>query len=387
LEGCIVKEITKKTIEKLIEEKDDLSISIYMPTISAASSDVKKMPIQLKNLLNNVKKELQDKYNVDIRNIEDLLKPATNLLGDRVFWQNQKEGLAIFVSPGQFHYFRLNSSLAEKSSVSKYFNIIPLIPETMFNNIYYVLALSRNMNRIFRATRGSIMQLDIEGIPESLKEISKYSENEKSLSSHTSGSEGAGTIFHGVGEIDADKREELMQYFRQIDQGLNKYLDKKTKSPLIVICVKDLFPMYYEANSYPYLLEESIEGNPDEISPDTILKNAFPIASGYFHSQLENITSLYHNIKGTGKTSTQLEDVVSAAYFSRVEQLLIKNRASQYGSFNPEENRVYLTEQGNEQYDLYNFAAIKTISNGGQVYILDEEKMPDGENIIAFYRF
>ena len=94
-----------------------------------------------------------------------------------------------------------------------------------------------------------------------------------------------------------------------------------------------------------------------------------------------------NNIKGTGKTSTQLEDVVSAAYFSRVEQLLIKNRASQYGSFNPEENRVYLTEQGNEQYDLYNFAAIKTISNGGQVYILDEEKMPDGENIIAFYRF
>jgi len=120
LEGCIVKEITKKTIEKLIEEKDDLNISIYMPTISAASSDVKKMPIQLKNLLNNVKKELQDKYKVDIRDIEDLLKPATNLLGDRVFWQNQKEGLAIFVSPGQFHYFRLNSSLAEKSSVSKY---------------------------------------------------------------------------------------------------------------------------------------------------------------------------------------------------------------------------------------------------------------------------
>lgn len=382
-----MQEVTKKVIEKLIDEKEGPCISVYMPTRAAASSDVKKMPIQLKNLLNIAKKELQEKRDMDIRKIEELLEPATNLLGDRVFWQNQKEGLAIFISPGQFQYFCINNSLPEKSTVSRYFNILPIIPEVMFNNIYYVLALSRNRNRVFRCTRGSIEQLDIEGIPESLKEISKYTESEKSLSSHTSGSEGARAIFHGVGEIDADRKEELLQYFRQIDQGLNKYLDKKNKSPLIVMCVKDLFPIYSEVNSYPYLLEESIEGNPDEISPDAIHKSALPIASGYFYSQLENISSAYHNLKGTGKTSTQLEDIVSAAYFSRVEQLIIKKNAFQVGYFDPEENRVYLAKEGNEQYDLCNFAAIKTISNGGQVYVLNEESMPDGEDIIAFYRF
>lgn len=382
-----MQEVTKKVIEKLITVKEKPCVSIYMPTRSDASGDVKKMPIQLKNLLSSAKKELQERQLMDMRNIEELLQPATSLLGDRVFWQNQKEGLAIFISPDHFSYFRVNISLPEKCIVSEYFYVIPLIQEVMFNNVYYVLALSRNKNRIFRATRGSIEQIQIEGIPESLKEISKYTESEKSLSSHSSGSEGARAIFHGVGEIDADKREELLQYFRQIDSGLNKYLVKNNKAPLIVMCVKDLFAIYSEVNTYPGLLAESIEGNPDELSPDIIHKSALPIASDYFYHQLESINLAYHNLKGTGKISTQLEDVVSAAYFSRVEQLLIKNSVSQEGNFDPEENRVYLNGKEGKHYDLYNFAAIKTITNGGQVYVLEEKNMPDQKDIIAFYRF
>ena len=93
-----MQEITKKVIEELLEEKEGPYISIYMPTVAAASIEVKKMPIQLKNLLNLVKKELQEKQKMSVRNIEKLLEPATKLLGDRVFWQNQKQGLAIFIS-------------------------------------------------------------------------------------------------------------------------------------------------------------------------------------------------------------------------------------------------------------------------------------------------
>lgn len=385
-----MKEVTKKVIEKLIGEKEEFCISIYMPTRAAASSEVRKMPIQLKTLLNNVKKDLQDNYQVDVREIDQLLMPAMNLVGDRTFWQNQKEGLAIFISPKQFYYFRLPSELPEKATVSPFFDIIPLMPEVMLNNVYYVLALSRNHNRIFRCTKGSIEKIDIEGVPESLKEITQYDESEKTLQSHSHGMRGSKALYHGLGEIDADKKEELLQYFRQIDQGLNKFLNKKTKSPLVVMCVKDIFPIYREANSYPYLLETSVEGNPDDANSDSIQKSSWNIVSDYFKKQLEDIHKIYHDLKGTGKTSIQLEDIVSAAYFSRVEHLLIKKNAFQLGKFDAEDNRVYLVEEGNGkfgQYDLYNFAAISTISNGGQVYVLEEEEIPDGEDIVAIYRF
>ncbi len=385
-----MKEVTKKVIEKLIEEKDDLCISIYMPTRAAASSEVKKMPIQLKTLLNQVKKELQEYQNMDNREIDNLLKSATDLIGDRVFWQNQKQGLAIFINPNQFSYFRLPSEVPEMATLSQYFYIIPLIPEAMFNNNYYVLALSRNQNRIFRCTKGSVEKIDVEGVPESLKEITKYDEREKTLQSHSHGATGSKAIFHGLGEIDADKSEELLQYFRQIDHALTKYLNKKNKSPLVVMCVKNLFPIYREANSYPYILEKSIEGNPDDANPDSINKSSWNFVSDYLRSQLEDINRMYHDLKGTGKTSTQLEDIVSSACFSRVEHLLIKNSVSQLGHFDAGENKVHLAEEGNGQYgqyDLYNFAAINTISNGGQVYVLDEEEMPDWENVIGMFRF
>jgi hypothetical protein len=70
--------------------------------------------------------------------------------------------------------------------------------------------------------------------------------------------------------------------------------------------------------------------------------------------------------------------------------LLIKKNVYQYGTFDAEENKVHLAAEENGQKgicDLYNFAAINTITNGGQVYVLDEEQIPDGEDIIAMYRF
>jgi hypothetical protein len=391
MEGNAVKEVTKKVIERLIEEKDDLCISVYMPTRAAASSEVKKMPIQLKTLLNNVKKKLSEEHNLDTRDIDKLLKPATDLIGDRVFWQNQKQGLALFVNSNHFSYYRLPSEVPEIANVNEYFNIISLIPEIMFNKIYYVLALSRNYNRILRCTKGTVEKIDVEGVPDSIQEILQYDESEKTLQYHSSGGESA--IFHGQGVVDDEKKEELLQYFRMIDQGLNKHLNprnKKNKIPLVIMCVKELFPLYKEINTYPYLLETNVEGNPDDLSDDLIKNSALEIVSGYFHNQIDDINKIYHDLKGTGKTSTQLEDIVSASVFSRVENLLIKKNVYQYGTFDVEENNVQLAAEEHDQkgtYDLYNFAAINTIKNGGQVYVLDEEKMPDGQDIIAMYRF
>lgn len=385
-----MKEINMEFVENLNNTENQLCISIYMPTKEDASSEVKKMPIQLKNLLNQIKKELQEKNHFDDRKIDALLKPASDLLGDRVFWQNQKKGLALFLTPDKFNYYHLSDDVQSISLVGQYFYVLPLISEAMFNKEFYVLALSRNQNRIFSCTRGSIDQITIQGIPESLKEITKYSESEKSLHYHTHGSEGSKSIFHGLGEIEDDKREELLQYFRQIDLGLNKEIDKKNKSPLIIMCVKDLFPLYREINNYPYLFDKNIEGNPDETNPNTIHDLSWNIVKGHFQSQVEEIYKLYHNIKGTGKTSTLLDEIVSAAYFSRVENLLIKKHVFQFGDFDSEENKVHLEEDGRlryNQYDLYNYAAIKTLSNGGQVYVLEENEMPDGENMIAFFRF
>lgn len=388
-----MEEVTKEVVEKLIEETNDVCVSIYMPTRAAASSEVKKMPIQLKTLLNSAKKKLSENYNMDVREIDKMLKPATDLIGDRLFWQNQKQGLAIFANSKQFNYFRLTSKLPELSTVCKQFNIIPLIPEVMFNNIHYVLALSRNHNRILHCTKESVEKVDVEGVPEGIEEFFQNGGPEKTLQSHTAGRDSI--LFHGQSVIDDEKREELLQYFRMIDQGLSKYLNlksKKQKLPLIVMCVKELFPLYKEINNYSNLLEKNVEGNPDDATNNSIKNNAWDIASEYFYNQLEEISRTYHDLKGTGKTSTHLEKIVSASYFGRVENLLIKKNSFQYGFFDPEENKPHLLEDKDnvsehEYYDLYNLAAIKTISNGGQVYVLEEDMMPDSKDIIGMFRY
>ena len=129
-----MEEVTKKVIEELISEKEEPCISVYMPTRAAASVEVKQMSIQLKNLLSSVKKDLLDKRYLQYpgsRDIDVLLKPATDLLGDMAFWQNQKEGLYFKFC---FH-ISLNKSV--RSFGHKYVNVMPLIPR--FCSITYIM--------------------------------------------------------------------------------------------------------------------------------------------------------------------------------------------------------------------------------------------------------
>lgn len=77
-----------------------------------------------------------------------------------------------------------------RSSVSQLRGRGPLLPLLSGDGRFYILALSQNELRLLQATRYSVSEVDLEGVPESLSTALRYDVPEESLQWHTSGRAG-----------------------------------------------------------------------------------------------------------------------------------------------------------------------------------------------------
>lgn len=385
--------LSVEEVKSLIEQPQGRCISIYMPTIQAGA-EIQQNPIRFKNLIRAVEAQLAEQ-GAEKREIRELLEPVQAELDRETFWQNQDNSLAIFVTSGFFRYYRLPLEVNELAIVSDTFHLKPLLPLLTEDGLFYVLALSQNEVRLIECTRFSAREVEVESLPKNLQEALNYDETAKDGQYRLSTSKGgtnnpfthAGS-FHGQGSPDQDKyQEDILQYFYLVDKAISEYLVGK-KSPLVLAGVEYLFPLYRDANTYQYLVEEGLTGSPKILKPEELQAEALPIVEPIFLQQLEEAIARYRELIGTQKVSTDLNEAVPAAYFGRIDRLFVAVGVQKWGTFNPDTSQIQVhpdAEVGDE--DLLNAAAIQTLLNGGTVYAVPPEKVPDEAPLAAIFRY
>lgn len=152
------------------------------------------------------------------------------------------------------------------------------------NNDFSVLALSKNHVRFLHCNGFTYQQVELPGIPKNLHEANRFNDPERVLQSHTQtpripGARSA-AIFHvhGIG-ID-DEKDNLIEYFRQIDKGIHSFLRDKI-TPLVLAAVDYFHPMYKKISSYPHLYEDGISGNVDLLTNQELYTRAREIVTPY----------------------------------------------------------------------------------------------------------
>ncbi|HZD55369.1 MAG TPA: hypothetical protein VE136_01500, partial [Anaerolineales bacterium] len=100
--------------------------------------------------------------------------------------------------------------------------------------------------------------------------------------------------------------------------------------------------------------------------------------------------SRYRQLAGQSseQASSDIREIVSAAYFERVDELFLALNLQQWGTFDPDSNTVTLHphhEPGDE--DLYDLAAVQTFLNNGVVYALEPDRMPADAEVAAIFRY
>lgn len=376
--------ITRETILDLIAQAGNPSISIFLPT-HIKGEQIQQDPIRFKNLLKQAEKKLND-HKVDQATIDNLLEEPRKCLDQPLFWQHADKGLAVFITEEMAEYFRVPLSFREQVQVEDHFLITPLIPMITLDGTYIVLCLSQKKVRLLKCTRDGAEPIELEEAPGSLEEYLKYDVNERHLQHHSGQGKGH-AIFHGQGGSSDTEKTEVENYLKAIENEVTSIL-RKRNDPLILAGVDDVIARYRKVNHYSRLMEQGISGNPDAISNTDIKDEGWKVIKSYFLKDMYNDMERFSDLTGSDKQSDNLSQIVEAAYYGKIDSLFVPIGEQSWGWFDQERETVHHSaDQQNGEHDLINAVAIKTITQGGNVYALDKEEMPNSASIAAIFRY
>ena len=374
--------LSREELRTLIESHEKPATSIYMP--AHRTGDTEQDPIRLKNLIKEAESQLVN-YGISAPDALGLLEPAQRLLLDAYFWQHQGDGLAIFLSAEIFRNYRLPYSFQEQVVVAERFHITPLLPLFSGDGAFYILAVSQNQVRLLQCTRYYVWEVTPEAVPESLAEALKYDQHEKQLQSHTTGRGPA--MFHGQGKGKDDDKVNILHYFQQVNRGLHELL-REEHVPLVIAAVDFLHPIYWEANTYHHLLDEAIEGNPDELSVEELRKRAWAIVQPYFERGRTETLEHYREAITKGLATNDMKQVVLAAHDGQISTLFVALGVQQWGDFDAESRKIRLyKEKRRGAEDLLDLAVANTLTKGGTVYAVEPEQVLGGTPMAALFRY
>jgi hypothetical protein len=369
--------LTREDLGTLLGDQRPPCVSLYVPTQPGGGEADR---IHWRKAITRAEEALEQR---GLRGVEAkaLLRPARELLEDPTFWREQGHGLAFFLAEGFLRLYRLPVTFEELVVVGRRFHVTPLLPLLGGDGRFFVLALSQNGVRLLQGTRQAISAVDLTGVPRNLAEALATHDVDEPLTFHTRPAGGLGSwtaIYHGHGVGIDDHKDDLLRYFQRIDRGLHPLL-RQEHAPLVLAGVGYLLPLYRQAGTYPHLLEQGVEGNPDHLSDHELHRRAWALVEPLFQRSRQQALERYEQLAGTARAACDLEQVVPATCRGELEVLFVAPSRRAWGRFDPDTKEVRCHEQpepGDE--DLVNVAAIHTLRHGGTVYALGPDEVPDG---------
>lgn len=373
-------------LAQLAEIRDGMHVSLYAPMIRAGPQTAQN-PIRWKNLLRRIEEALR-RDSSSRTQFDALLDPARKLVNDRTFWEHQSDALAYFATPRWGRHFRLPIDVRPLAALGDRLLLAPLLAVLAARDKFMLLTLSQRQIRLFELTRFSIAESPITipagTMPAAVED--RLSRGRPNAFLADRGGSGSGVVFFGQG-AGADQRrdDEIFRYFRTVDATIRPHLD--VSRPLLLLAgAGHLVPIYRQASSYTYMVEDALIGNPDELSLPDLRAEAWAMLEPLWRRDEATATAEYRALEGTGMTLSDPHAVLDNAVQGRVKALVLS--ASTFTGPLPEADAVLRLDTDPRAIpDVLDQAVAACLANGGSVYIAPAERMPNREPIAAILRF
>ncbi|WP_157578452.1 baeRF7 domain-containing protein [Pontibacter roseus] len=370
--------INMKDIEKLINVQSNtqnaLCISIFIPTHRAGHETLNGQDhILFKNKLREAR-TLLGRHDVPEAEIDAYLKPAEELLNDNNFWRHQSEGLAVFLTKGFSAHYTLPIPMPDVVYVLDRFFLTPVLPILSQNGRFFILSLYREKVGFYEATIEHIRPIDISSfVPETMTKALKFDIKGKDQDFvHATTTVNGSNIVHGPGSTKGDEEHERVREFMlEIDNGLQQILHNETE-PLVLAGVDHYCAIYRNISKYKNIVPQNVNLNESVagMGPNTIHEKAVELVKPLMQQSHSDSLSRYENVAGTGVTSEDIATVAAEAVHGRVDTLFITPNEPVWGTYDAKSATAVVHkdyQRGDD--DLINLAAIKTISQGGKVFV------------------
>ena len=385
--------VSKEEFSELGNFQGDNCVSIYIPTHSTGLAVNERYDqIVFKNNLQKARSELIQK-GVDVREIEAILSQGFELLQNEEFWNAQNQGLAVFLSKNFFKFYKLPLQVTEELLVNSSFLLNQLLPVMERRHRYYLLILSKKHCRFYEADQFEMRKVEVEGLPYGMDDVIHFEEKDKRQLHRRAGAGAgdravAGASFHGHGSGLADDDEYLVQYLKEVDQTLWTEVLHNQHVPLVIAAVDYEIALYKQITNYKHVSSVSIPGNFEHEDRHSLYLKTREKMAPYFKEHYKKALKNFYDNTTSKLSYTTATEIIPAAYYAQVSDLFVERNQHIWGTFDEKENKlsIHKEKQPNDEC-LINKAILKTIFNGGEVHILEREKMPSDGPIAAFLRF
>jgi hypothetical protein len=370
-------------------------VSMFLPTYRTGV-DMQQGPARLRNLIKQAEEKLAA-TGLRVSDTGAMLSAVRGLANDSFFWQNQADGLAVFIGPNIFRYYRVPVALKELTVVSSRFHIKPLYPLLMEDGRFYILAVSQKDVKLFQCTRFGYREVALpDSVPVSLAEAMKYDELQRTQQFHGHmgdrvyhghiGVEASGSIMTSHGRtVTEENKDRLSRYFRDIDRGLHEILHDET-APMVFSGVDYLFPIYRQSNTYQRLLDTMVPGNPGRLSVRDIHSKCLDVLKPVFGQAKAQAVRRYETLMGTGLATTEAKEIVVDSFYGKIDTLFVDESRELWGVFDRENGTAAfhsVPESCDE--DLLDFAVANTVTKKGLTFVLKRDEIP-GLTVAAILR-
>jgi len=238
-----------------------------------------------------------------------------------------------------------------------------------------VLAVSQNSARLVEVSPDAgAYVVDVPGLPaDAASAVGLPSISGRSPSGRIQGSEG--------------QKVRLAQYSRSVDAAIRP-LVTGSGMPLILASAEPLNGIFRGVSAYPLLAAPTIEGNPDERTPEELAAVARPVLDRLYAAQLGELSDLIEARFNEGRGATDLSDIARAATYGAIDTLVVDIDRRIPGYVDEASGAITF----NDVDDAHNYGVVDEIArrallSGARVLAVRAADVPGGGPAAAITRF
>ena len=384
---------TLPEFKALAAARSDACVSLYVPT-SPVTDDEWSNRIAFKDLAQEALSQLQeagadkrrmaslkeqfdhlagrDQDDNDNNKIRKLQRKTSNGLDE--FWRNQANGLAVLTTPDTMRTYRLQHQPKPLAEVADRFHLTPLLRDMTSPHRIFVLALSSEAVRLVHAfVNLPPAEIKISDLPKNAEKATRRpSVHVRAPRGHLQNLEGEKVLLH--------------KYVRKVHDALRGVLAGQA-TPLALAGAEPLISMFRSVNTYPYLVDEVISGNPQLLTNAQLEDAALPILDRLYARELKTVVMLYDEMKPR-RATTDLSYVAHAATAGAVDQLVVDLDAVIPGVVSDIDGSVtYAASDDAETYSVVDEVAKRALCTGARVLGARQQELPNNAPLVAILRY
>lgn len=339
---------------------------------------------RLHRILDDVENKLEQ-FGLEGRARAQYVASARNFADEQLKSPPADSTLILYVSSSVFQIYMLPDEMEESVSIGSHFYLTPLLSDEAEAMHYFVLAVSKKKATLFEVKGRSIMARGVDGMPASVEDAFKGMEHtDRQVNFHSTGNGTA--AFHGDGGEKDQQEIEMTVYLKAIANSLHTLLHE-SRLPLVFAGVTEEYGIYKKSDDSGALLDEFIKGNPDMTMKEELLEKSAPIVEKRMAEDRKQLVEAFGTAAANGKGPDNIDEVLKAASEAKVDTLLLRRGASEWGIVQSNGDSIVHTAKENGDEDLLSVAASWTLRNGGNVVFFPEDEMPGKSPMAAILRY